>query len=369
MILIFCIAASSLTLAASAPSACVTGAGGFVSTEIVYQLLELGWEVHGTVRSLEKTEKFSHLNDIAEQFADKGGKLVIHEADLLKQGSFDECIIGRDYVFHPATIFSPVVDDPYWFYEAAVTGSKHVLESVVKSQETDHPVKKTVATMSVFSIHNMCNHGLITCPKTQQPKNGKFFNEDDWSHTLVPDGGYAYTRKPFEAYGRSKVDQDKYTREFCHIHGLECATIHPGFVIGPPRGNRVSGVSLETIAATSSGDVWGNLAVVGDNRDVAEAHIKAAITPGANGRYLVTNYKMDSNKELQECLEKRFPGIKLADNDGSDAIPQTFYGAKITEDLLGRKLTSHCQAWGDAIAGFYAKGLTTNPGLHNKEEL
>ena len=141
--------------------------------------------------------------------------------------SFDECVIGRDYLFHPATIFSVVEKEPFKYYDMAVTGSKNVLESVLKARELGQPIKKVVATMSLISIFNFCGVA-IKCPKVashyfrsvfnlhifthvtfllqnQQPKNGEYFNEEDWSHTLVPDGGYAYTNQPFEAYGRSKV--------------------------------------------------------------------------------------------------------------------------------------------------------------------
>lgn len=73
-------------------------------------------------------------------------------------------MIGRDYVFHPATVFTPEEDDPYKYYEAAVTGSKNVLESVVKAKVMGTPIKKTVATMSLFSITNLCGIAL-KCPK------------------------------------------------------------------------------------------------------------------------------------------------------------------------------------------------------------
>ena len=101
-----------------------------------------------------------------------------------------------------------------------------------------------------------------------------------------------------------------------------------------------------------------------DNRDVAETHIKAAITPGATGRYIVSNPYHDSNKETQDCLEKRFPGITLAEHDGSDVrTPGVNFNAKLTEELLGRKLRNHCQSWGDALEGLWKSGLTENPGL------
>ena len=106
--------------------------------------------------------------------------------------------------------------------------------------------------------------------------------------------------------------------------------------------------------------------LIGDNRDVAETHIKAAITPGANGRYIVSNAEQWSNKETADCLEKRFPGITLAEHDGSDVRNPPKVGAQLTEELLGRKLRNHCETWGDAIEGFWDAGLTANPGIHKE---
>ena len=48
----------------------------------------------------------------------------------------------------------------------AVTGSRNVLKSVLKSHETDYPVKKTVATMSLISVFNFCNVAM-KCPKVR----------------------------------------------------------------------------------------------------------------------------------------------------------------------------------------------------------
>ena len=86
-----------------AESVCVTGAGGFVAQEIVAQLLEGGFEVHGTVRSLHDTA-VQPLHDTAKAIGK--GKLVLHEADLLIDGSYDECVAGRDFVMHTAAVFN-----------------------------------------------------------------------------------------------------------------------------------------------------------------------------------------------------------------------------------------------------------------------
>ena len=47
-------------------TAVVTGASGFVASEIVKQLLNKGWNVRGTVRSLSKKDKVQHLQALNE---------------------------------------------------------------------------------------------------------------------------------------------------------------------------------------------------------------------------------------------------------------------------------------------------------------
>ena len=60
-------------------------------------------------------------------------------------------------------------------------------------------------------------HFIASALKQQQPKNGEYFTEEDWSHTLVPDGGTAYTDQPFEGYIRSKVHARHYALATSHI--------------------------------------------------------------------------------------------------------------------------------------------------------
>lgn len=58
-------------MAPSAPkspayTAVVSGASGFIGTEVVKQLLEKGYNVRGTVRSTANQEKIKHLSQLGE---------------------------------------------------------------------------------------------------------------------------------------------------------------------------------------------------------------------------------------------------------------------------------------------------------------
>ena len=63
------------------PIAVVTGAGGFVATELINQLLSKGYTVRGTVRSVSDASKVQHLTKLGDALP---GKLELREADLLQ---------------------------------------------------------------------------------------------------------------------------------------------------------------------------------------------------------------------------------------------------------------------------------------------
>lgn len=86
----------------------VTGCTGYVATQVVKQLLETGYTVRGTVRSTA-SEKNNGLKALGEALP---GTLTLHEADLLKEGSFDQIVKGASVVFHVASPFIQGVDDP-----------------------------------------------------------------------------------------------------------------------------------------------------------------------------------------------------------------------------------------------------------------
>ncbi len=71
----------------------------YVATEAVKQLLEKGYTVRATVRSVSNQDKVEHLVRMGNALP---GKLTLHEADNLVEGSFEDVVKGADYVFHMA---------------------------------------------------------------------------------------------------------------------------------------------------------------------------------------------------------------------------------------------------------------------------
>ena len=65
--------------------------------------------MRGTVRSTRDGAKTEVLRALGNTLP---GNLELHEADLLKEGSFDNVVKGADYVFHTASPFFTTAEDP-----------------------------------------------------------------------------------------------------------------------------------------------------------------------------------------------------------------------------------------------------------------
>ena len=69
--------------------AVVTGATGYIASNLVQRLLLEGCTVRASVRSVS-----SPKNDFLMEFDGASDRLKLFEADLLEDESFDECIAG-----------------------------------------------------------------------------------------------------------------------------------------------------------------------------------------------------------------------------------------------------------------------------------
>ena len=65
--------------------------------------------VRGTVRSKHDQAKCEVLHALAAALP---GNLELHEADLLREGSFDSIVEGAHYVFHTASPYFRTSDNP-----------------------------------------------------------------------------------------------------------------------------------------------------------------------------------------------------------------------------------------------------------------
>jgi len=86
------------------PTACVTGATGYVASELIRQLLSRGYAVKATVRCAVESPRLQYLRDLA---AESEGTLQLVQVPDLEHPSeaLDSALQGAAYVFHVASPF------------------------------------------------------------------------------------------------------------------------------------------------------------------------------------------------------------------------------------------------------------------------
>lgn len=105
-------------------TALVIGGTGFIAIYVVKLLLKRSSTVHTTVRQLNDRTKCQPLLALQAEFP---GKLELFQADLLKDGSFDQVMQGCELVYHVASPFlvpSQIKDGMKDCVEPALKGTR-----------------------------------------------------------------------------------------------------------------------------------------------------------------------------------------------------------------------------------------------------
>jgi nucleoside-diphosphate-sugar epimerase len=245
----------------------VTGGSGFIAGHCILQLLEQGYLVRATVRSLRREAAVRSV--LADAGMVSGDALSFVAADLTDDAGWADAVAGVDFVLHVASPVQPGhVENADELIVPAREGTLRVLRAA-----RDADVTRTVLTSAFHAVG------------WGHPHDGHVFTEDDWTVVGAPG---------VDAYGASKTLAERAAWDFIEAEGgsLELATTLPVAVMGPVMGNDVSG-SNRLILRILDGDIPGfpNLYFpVVDVRDVAAAHILAMTTRGAAGqRFLLSN--------------------------------------------------------------------------------
>lgn len=269
----------------------VTGASGFIALHCVRELLERGYNVRGTLRSLARED------EVRKALANTAGaqdraRLEFVETDLTKDDGWDAAVAGCDYVLHlasPLPMAEP--DDENELIVPAREGVLRVLKAA-----SGAGVKRVVMTSSVASIVYGHNESRV-------------FTEADWSNVDAPIGAYA----------KSKTLAERAAWDFMASlpqGTMELAAINPGLVLGPAL-NADTSPSLEVVRKLLAREVPGSArfgwAPV-DVRDIAWLHVEAMINPDAAGKRFICALDHTWMEELAEILSThgfRVPTRKL----------------------------------------------------------
>ena len=259
----------------------VTGGTGFIAQHCILALLDRGYRVRTTVRSLAReAEVRAHLKVGG---AEPGERLSFVVADLGEDRGWAEAAADCAYVLHGA---SPTpsgdqvtLDD---WVRPAVDGNLRVLRAA-----RDAGVRRVVLTSAFGAV------GMGHRPRSRP------FDETDWTDLA---GKVA-------PYQRSKTLSERAAWNFIEVEGggLELAAVNPTAVLGPVLGADYSH-SIRLIKSLLDGMPGCPKVNSGfvDARDVADLHLRAMTDPAAKGeRFLAIAGESLWMRDVADVLRRR----------------------------------------------------------------
>ncbi len=266
----------------------ITGVSGFIAKHIALRLLQAGWAVRGTLRSLDRAEEVRAA--LHPHLTDKSlARLSFAEADLTSDAGWAEAAQGAHVLIHTASPF-PMSQpkDPADLVRPAVEGTLRALRAAYGAG-----IRRAVVTSSTVAVINEGKRGIQ--------------DESDWCDLTAPGT---------TAYATSKTMAERAAWEFVakEAPGLALTCINPGFVLGPPL-DKHFGTSMNVVQRLLRGKdpmlpMIGFVCV--DVRDVAEMHLRAVLRPETSGkRYLAAGGSM-TMPDMGLVLKTAYPHRRIA---------------------------------------------------------
>ncbi|EDM37683.1 putative dihydroflavonol-4-reductase [Pedobacter sp. BAL39] len=245
----------------------VTGGTGFVGIHTILKLLTAGYQVHTTLRSLDKRNVI--IDALKEAGIDRElEKLAFFEADLTSNVNWDAAMKGVTHVLHIASPFP--AQDPADENELIIPARDGALRVLAAAGTAG--VKRVVLTSSFAAV----GYGIDV--------RDRKFTEADWTDVNAD----------LPAYIKSKTVAEKAAWDFIsnQTGPMELTVINPVGIFGPV----IGGISSASLDIAVSGILNGTtkespdftMGVV-DVRDVAALHIIAMDHPDAAGERFIAS--------------------------------------------------------------------------------
>lgn len=257
----------------------VTGGSGFIAVHIILKLLNQGYRVRATLRTLSRQDEVKSM--LAQGGVTEFVNLEFIHTDLTSGGNWMEAATGATYVIHVASP-TPATrpDDDDAMVKMAIDGTLRVMKAAKAAG-----VKRVVLTSA---------SGAVLAGHKSHPE---LFTEEDWTD-LSGD---------IDAYQRSKTMAERTAWEFAKKENMELSAINPVAVMGPVLGQDFSH-SNQLVYLMLTGKMPFLLKIgfdCVDVRDVADLHLLAMTRSEAVGeRFLATTGENLTYKEEAEILKR-----------------------------------------------------------------
>lgn len=269
----------------------VTGGSGFIAKHIVLQLLNEGFEVRASVRSMDRSAEIMAAMVLHAKNTDSlDTRLTFCELDLNSDAGWDDALQNCQALMHTASPFP--MEQPEGeqvLIKPAVEGTLRALKAAQKAG-----VERIILTSSIVSIYNK---------RLAAGRNR--YDETDWSETNSPMA---------TAYSKSKTQAEKAAWNYVREHPeLKLTSICPSLVLGPPLDGKI-GASLGVIARLMNGKdpMVPNLGMaLVDVRDIAQMHVRALQRPESAGNRFIGSERFMWMRDIALVLKAEYPDRKI----------------------------------------------------------
>lgn len=265
----------------------LTGISGFLGGHVALQLLQAGYSVRGSVRSLDKADRVRAT--LANAGADTA-RLSFVALDLTRDEGWAGAMADIRFLQHTASPFVlSIPKDPEELIRPAVDGTRRAITAALAAQ-----VERIVLTSSVAAIQY--GHSDYS----------RVLTEADWTNADSPRTG---------AYARSKTLAERVAWRLMDAAGRhdDLAVINPGAIFGPLLDDD-PGTSATVIQMLLGGKLPAlpRLHLSGvDVRDVAGMHVAAMIERSALGQRTIASAGVYSLHEMANMLRPAFPNRRI----------------------------------------------------------
>ncbi|KAE8381147.1 hypothetical protein BDV26DRAFT_301952 [Aspergillus bertholletiae] len=280
--------------------ALITGATGFIGSQVSLRALQAGYRVRLTIRRKEQADKLRRI------FADYEKHLEFAIVpDITVSGCFDEALQGVEYVLHLASpLPTPDSED---LVTPARRGTINILESAAKVSS----IKKVVITGSALSLVPL-----------GEPRNGLIVREDNEITYTLPPESTILTLPPMARYHASKLAAHKATLDFHSTNPpFDIITLHPVYVFGRNLVQETTddlGGSCGLLFQSLFSDTLVSKQFLGVHiDDVADAHLRVLDANVKGFRSFLLASETRSWGDVKRFVEERYPGVvfSLRDDD------------------------------------------------------
>ncbi len=271
----------------------LTGANGYIGRHILLELLNQGYQVRASVRSLQKSgEIVDALRNHVKDLNTLDSNLSFVELSLDSDAGWNEAMAGVDVLIHSASPFPLVIPaNEDELIRPAVDGTLRAFRAA-----KNVGVNRVILTSSNAAVFGR-----------DLPKGAKEFDETMWTDVNHPIGRAAYRR--------SKTLAERAAWDFVknEAPGIALTTINPSLVIGAPLDTNF-GSSMAIIDQLIKGTkrMLPDLRVgIVDVKDVARMHVDAIKIDATKGERIIASTGTRSLVEIAKIIKTNNPNIKV----------------------------------------------------------